>query len=174
MVERAGSRVMPTPDHRSAIRAAAVALGMTLTASACAGGTDVGDGRSATAPTELGGGIGPDGSTEPGSAPLIAPAPGHPDGWPGVTNLPDPDDVYDPILAGENPPDGFRQSIPRDGIRPIYVPTFVTADEVGWPDEELVIGVDLAGEARAYPVGFLTQREIVNDMHRGIPTFVTW
>lgn len=96
----------------------------------------------------------------------------HPDGWPGVERV--PDDVFDPVAAGEPTPTGFRQVFGRDGIRPVYVPNFVTADEIEWPEEELVVGIDLAGEARAYPVGFLNRREIVVDMHRGIPTFITW
>lgn len=108
------------------------------------------------------------GSSTPGAAEVA----GHPDGWPGVTEI--PDDVYDPFLAGEETPDGFRQLIGRDWIAPVYVPTFVSAGTVEWPGEELVIGVDLEGEARAYPVGFLTRREIVVDLHRGIPTLVTW
>jgi hypothetical protein len=84
------------------------------------------------------------------------------------------EDLYDPIEAGEQAPAGFRQVLKRDWIAPVYDPTFVEADQIDWPEEELVIGVDLEGEARAYPVGFLNRREIVIDMHRGIPTFVTW
>ncbi len=97
----------------------------------------------------------------------------HPDGWPGAQKE-FPEDLYDPIEAGEPLPPSFRQVLKRDWIAPVYDPTFVAADEIDWPDEELVIGVDLEGEARAYPVGFLNRREIVVDMHRGIPTFVTW
>lgn len=99
-------------------------------------------------------------------------SPFHPDGWPGVSDI--PAGVYDPAEAGEELPDGYRASLGRDDIAPVYVPNFLRSDEVDWPDEELVIGVDLNGEARAYPVGFLNRREIVVDMHRGIPTFVTW
>ncbi len=95
----------------------------------------------------------------------------HPDGWEGVEA---PEDVYDPRKAGEELPEGFRQVVARDGIRPIYKPKFVAASESPWSDDELVIGVDLAGEARAYPVGFLNRKEIVVDLHNGIPTFVTW
>lgn len=88
--------------------------------------------------------------------------------------IPDPDSVYDPVRAGEPVPDGFRQLLGRDDIAPVYDPRFVAASDVSWPADSLVIGVDLAGEARAYPVGFLNRREIVNDDHRGIPTLVTW
>jgi hypothetical protein len=95
----------------------------------------------------------------------------HPDEWSGVVA---PTDVYDPRKAGEELPEGFRQVVARDGIRPIYQPQFVLASQAPWSDDELVIGVDLAGEARAYPVGFLNRKEIVVDLHNGIPTFVTW
>ncbi len=88
--------------------------------------------------------------------------------------VPDPNSVYDPIRGDETPPSGYRQLLPRDAIEPVYDPVFTTADGVDWPEQSLVIGVDLAGEARAYPVGFLNRREIVNDDHRGIPTLVTW
>lgn len=97
----------------------------------------------------------------------------HPDGWPGVVDLPG-NELYDPVKEGENLPDGFRQLLQRDDIFPVYLPTFRTSDEIDWPDQELVIGVEIDGEARAYPVGFLNRREIVVDIHRGIPTFVTW
>ncbi len=91
-----------------------------------------------------------------------------------VLDVPDPATVYDPLRGGETPPDGFRQLLVRDAIAPVYDPTFTVVDAVDWPDDSLVIGVDLEGEARAYPVGFLNRREMVNDNHRGIPTLVTW
>ncbi len=96
----------------------------------------------------------------------------HPDDWQGVTDV--QTNVYDPVKAGETVPTGFRQVLGRDDIAPVYLPSFVRANRVSWPDSELVIGVHLKGEARAYPVGFLNRREIVVDVHRGIPTFVTW
>ena len=83
-------------------------------------------------------------------------------------------DLYDPTREGEPIPDGYRESVPRDAILPVYEPSFVAPTEVDWPADELVIGVEIGGEARAYPVGFLTWREIVVDTHRGIPTLVTW
>lgn len=85
-----------------------------------------------------------------------------------------PRDLFDPVEAGEELPQGYRRSLPRDAIFPVYDPSFVAASLVGWPDDLLVIGVHLRDEARAYPVGFLNRREIVIDDHRGIPTLVTW
>ncbi len=102
-----------------------------------------------------------------------SPAAFHPDDWDGASADVDPE-LYDPVRAGEPLPDGYRPIIARDGIRPVYRPLFVRGDDSTWPDNELVIGVEIDGDARAYPVGFLTRREIVVDLHRGIPTFVTW
>lgn len=70
----------------------------------------------------------------------------------------------------------FRQLIPFDGIRPVYVPTFATIAETQdlLFDDELVLGITLEGEAKAYPISVLRFREIVNDELGGIPTLVTW
>ena len=95
----------------------------------------------------------------------------HPDGF---SAAPSSGDLYDPVAAGEDLPGGFRQLLRRDAIKPVYDPLFLPGAEIAWPDDELIIGVNLGGQARAYPVGFLNRREIVVDMHRGIPTFVTW
>lgn len=83
-------------------------------------------------------------------------------------------ELFDPTETDAERPDDYRESLPRDAINPVYDPTFVVAGEIDWPQEELVIGIEIDGEARAYPVGFLTWREIVNDWHKGIPTLVTW
>lgn len=68
----------------------------------------------------------------------------------------------------------FSQLLPFDGIRPIYDPEFVPADEAPLKDEELVLGLALGGEAKAYPITVLRHREMVNDEMAGIPTLVTW
>lgn len=86
----------------------------------------------------------------------------------------DPRDVHDPFKAGAPMPDGYLQIVGRDLIRPVYDPKFVTGDEIGWPDDADVIGVEMDGDARAYPVGFLSGREIVNDEIAGDPILVTW
>jgi hypothetical protein len=39
---------------------------------------------------------------------------------------------------------------------------------------ELVIGVEINCESRAYPVGPLNRREMVNDVVGGVPILVTW
>ncbi len=94
-------------------------------------------------------------------------------GWDGITDVPDPTEVFDPTLGNAGPP-GYRTLLARDQIEPVYRPRFVASNEVTWSSDALVIGVDIEGEARAYPIGFLTTREMVIDNHRGIPTLVTW
>lgn len=57
---------------------------------------------------------------------------------------------------------------PRDGIPPIYTPTFETSTEATkWlPESEPVMVYKSRGEARAYPLRILLWHEIVNDtMH---------
>ena len=86
----------------------------------------------------------------------------------------DLEDIYDPVRAGEPLPAGFRQLTRRDAIAPIYDPVYVESSSVEWPDDTLVVGVALDGEARAYPVGILNRREMVIDRIAGIPVLVTW
>ncbi len=71
-------------------------------------------------------------------------------------------------------PLGYEQSIPFDGIYPVYHPAFVSAEEAPFDDEELVLGVAWDGEAKAYPITVLRFREMVNDELAGIPTLVTY
>lgn len=64
--------------------------------------------------------------------------------------------------------------ISRDGISPIYEPEFVSAEESPLRAEDLVIGLQVEDEARAYPVGLLAAREIVNDWVADEPVIVSW
>jgi hypothetical protein len=74
----------------------------------------------------------------------------------------------------EMPEYTWSQLLSRDAILPIYEPEFVPADQAGYADDELVMGVAIAGEAKAYPVGLLNSREMVNDELGGTPILVTW
>jgi len=40
--------------------------------------------------------------------------------------------------------------------------------------DDLVIGIAMDGQAKAYPVGVLRFREMVNDEIAGIPILVSW
>lgn len=86
----------------------------------------------------------------------------------------DPSDAFNPVTAGEKLPDGFRQLLPRDAIRPVYDPDFVPGTEAGWPADTDVIGVAIGDEAKAYPVGFLNGRELIIDEIDASPILVSW
>ena len=62
----------------------------------------------------------------------------------------------------------------RDAIQPIYAPEFIAAAEAELADEQLVLGVALDGEAKAYPISVLNSREMVNDELAEIPILATW
>ena len=70
--------------------------------------------------------------------------------------------------------DAFRQLLRRDSIEPIYDPQFVAQDEADLEPSELVMGVSINGDSRAYPIRYLRWREMVNDEVGGIPILVTW
>lgn len=82
--------------------------------------------------------------------------------------------AYNPVLAGERLPADFRQILPRDAIQPVYDPVFTTPGRVDWPDSTDVIGIEIDGEAKAYPIDFLNGRELVVDELGGIPILVSW
>lgn len=63
---------------------------------------------------------------------------------------------------------------PRDGIPPIDDPVFAPVAESDIPDHEPVVGLVIAGDARAYPLRILTWHEIVNDEIGGRPVAVTY
>ncbi len=77
-------------------------------------------------------------------------------------------------LVTEEPEYTWSQLLGRDSILPIYEPEFVPADQADYDDAELVMGVEIDGEAKAYPVGPLNRREMINDELKGIPILVTW
>ena len=78
--------------------------------------------------------------------------------------------------AGDKPfdPREYRPSAPVDAIAPVYSPEFVSADEAELLDDELVMGLEINGDARAYPVGLMRVREMANDIVGGVPVLVTW
>jgi hypothetical protein len=66
--------------------------------------------------------------------------------------------------------------LPPDGIPALDFPDYVNADEADedYLPDELVIGVEFNGDARAYSVPLLSRHEIVNDTVGGIHLSVTW
>lgn len=73
---------------------------------------------------------------------------------------------FDEILSG---------GPPKDGIPAIDAPRFVAVAEAeNLSPTEPVIGLEIAGDARAYPLRILTWHEIVNDTVGGTPVAVTY
>lgn len=65
--------------------------------------------------------------------------------------------------------------LPKDAIPAIRSPSFESADAASWLDgKHFVVGVEIAGDSRAYPVPTLSRHEIVNDKVGGRPIAVTW
>ena len=68
--------------------------------------------------------------------------------------------------------------LPRDGIRSIDSPQFLSAREADDRGEmvptEFVIGISINGESKAYPVNILSRHEIVNDTVGSVPVAVTF
>ena len=65
--------------------------------------------------------------------------------------------------------------VPRDGIPPIDNPRFQPVGSVyHLSDNSPVVAVNVAGDARAYPLEVLTRHEIVNDVVGEIPVAVTF
>jgi hypothetical protein len=84
-----------------------------------------------------------------------------------------------PLPTNNRIPDSEEYSIPPallpfDGIAPVYNPEFVPAIESPLELDELVMGVSINGESKAYPVSVLRFREMVDDELAGWPILVSW
>ena len=72
-------------------------------------------------------------------------------------------------------PEDIVTILPKDAIPAILSPSFEEGSNVPWlKGKELVIGVEINGDSRAYPVPILSRVEIVNDRISGIPIAVAW
>jgi hypothetical protein len=80
--------------------------------------------------------------------------------------------------------DIVASGMPRDGLSALDDPALLTAAEVEYRNQEgrgkfllasdRVIGVEVAGDARAYPLRFLRWHEVVNDTVAGAPVVITY
>ncbi len=79
------------------------------------------------------------------------------------------------LSAADLRPEDIVTVLPKDAIPAILSPSFEEGSKVSWlKGKEVVIGVEIGGESRAYPVPILSRVEIVNDRVGGIPIAVTW
>ena len=63
---------------------------------------------------------------------------------------------------------------PKDGIPSIDNPQFEPIGQSAFADDELIIGIEINGDARAYPYAILNWHEIVNDTVGDVPVAVTY
>ena len=67
--------------------------------------------------------------------------------------------------------------LPPDAIPAISNPGFyesLEAADESYGDDDLVLGIEINGDSRAYSVPLLSRHEIVNDVVGGEPVAVTW
>jgi hypothetical protein len=123
-------------------------------------------------------GIGSSGATptSPAKTSLAAPIP-MPEPSPTAVAQLAPGGIPTPrprrIWAGE-----MQLAADVDDIPAIFAEDIIFVDAAAgsreWLDEELVIGLEMNGDARAYPIRLLSLHEIVNDNVGGRPVAVTW
>ncbi len=129
---------------------------LVLGAFACGSPSDDASGPTLTAPPET-----------PAATPAATPAPTPPPATPAPTPAPNPADTsYDDISATYQ---GESLFVPLDN------PEFIAASEADFLDAgDLVLGLTIAGESRAYPTSMMTYHHIVNDTFGGRPILVTF
>jgi hypothetical protein len=77
--------------------------------------------------------------------------------------------------AADLRPDEIVTVLPKDAIPAILSPAFEEGRKASWlKGKDLVVGVEIGGDSRAYPVPTLSRHEIVNDKVGGVPIAVTW
>ena len=107
----------------------------------------------------------PDGPVEPDN-PTEQPA----------AEAPRPDPTRNPLSPGDYSELEIITLLPQDAIPAIDDPEFLTSAEADdeYAPDELVIGVEFNGDARAYSISHLSRFEIVNDTVGGVALSVTW
>ena len=64
---------------------------------------------------------------------------------------------------------------PRDGIPAIHDPQFINAEQAHYlKDDDRILGLEIAGQRKAYPIRILNWHEVVNDKSDGINFSVTY
>ena len=80
-----------------------------------------------------------------------------------------------PAGSADLRPNDIVTVLPKDAIPAIMSPSFEEAGKASWlRHDNVVVGMSIAGESRAYPVSILSRHEIVNDQLGGVPIAVTW
>lgn len=82
----------------------------------------------------------------------------------------------EPEVHGVFDSDTMYTVLPPDAIPAILEPVFLSGEEANsqMSPDEMVLGILLGGEARAYSLWQLDAHEIVNDSLAGLPIAPTW
>jgi hypothetical protein len=70
------------------------------------------------------------------------------------------------------PPDTISAVLPEQALQILV--TAAEANAMGMKPSERVIGATIHGNSRAYPLPFMSDHEIVNDVIGGRPVAITW
>ena len=100
----------------------------------------------------------------------------HPNAVPATESLawPAPAPGRDPIMS--RVVNSGPMARPRDFFETIEQPQFIAADDAGdlMADDEVVLGLEIGGVRRAYPINYLNDHEMVREEIAGRPLLVTW
>ncbi len=76
--------------------------------------------------------------------------------------------------AGPGDAPKIHNILPKDAIRAVLEPEFVSVDDAQVEDEAAMIGVVLNDEAHVYSAVLLNSHEVVNDTVGGTKVATTW
>ena len=80
-----------------------------------------------------------------------------------------------PAGSADLRPNDIVTVLSKDAIPAIMSPSFEEAGKASsLRHDNVVVGMSIAGESRAYPGSILSRHEIVNDKLGGVPIAVTW
>lgn len=154
---RLGRLGPPTPSPR-VVKLFPIAILFAFLVAACESGAPIGEKvSSGTMPSPL-----------PTPVLETVPPPTQPAQTPAATRNPRTARSENPSRFGSVP--GYR----FDRIPPIYDPRFTHAGDTALDGDELILGIEIKGEAKAYPISVMRSREMVNDELGGIPILATW
>ena len=68
----------------------------------------------------------------------------------------------------------YEQLLPRGRIAAVTDPQYVSAEEAEIADDSYVLGIVVAGKARAYSLNLLNNHEVVNDKIGELPFAAVW
>ncbi len=120
---------------------------------------------------------GTDGTTSPSTeavtaSPVDQIRAGPREDLPSALEDPDAEELPAPLV---DPAEIISGGPPPDGIPPIDEPTFLPTGAVDFlADDEPVLALEIAGDARAYPIQVMIWHEIVNDTVGDAPVSVTY